>query len=429
MRIGFFVWEYSPRIVGGLGTYAENICPAIRDLGHDISVFTMNDGTLKTREILKGVDVIRPMFVDGSDIFPLFFSEELRSWDTGLKFFNEMLVYNILSATKFVNDVIKKEGYKFDMICAHDWLSAIAGIIIKQETGLPFVFHLHSTESGRSMGGGSTVIRQIEETAANLADRVITVSYPMHEDLARNGFGRAKISVCWNGINLDKYDLKRLDNMEIQILRNRYEIGADEKMVLFVGRLTAVKGILNLVKAMHIVTATHPEAKLVILGRGELEQNIYDLINKFNIGDNVKTRFEFVSEEERILHYGACDIAVLPSLYEPFGIVSLEAMAMEKMVVVGASGVSGFRDQVIPSGHEQTGVHVDGSNDADIAWGINALFENMQKAREMGKRGRKRVEKYFSWEKIAENTIGIYEDVIREVVEKNHSHKEIGTWG
>lgn len=415
MRIGYFVWEYPPRIVGGLGTYAENICPAIRDLGHDLSVFTMNDGTLKTREVLNGIDVNRPMLVDGSNILPLFLTEDLRRWDSGIKFFNDVLIYNILSATKFVNELIKKEGYEFDIICAHDWLSAMAGMMIKQETGLPFVLHLHSTEWGRSLGGGSAVIRHIEETAANVADRVITVSYPMHEDLTRHGFDAAKISVCWNGINLDKYDLKKLEDKEIQTLRNKYGIGAEEKMLLFVGRLTAVKGIVNLVKAMHMVTIKHPEAKLVILGKGELEQTVSELITKLNVGEKVKTRFEFVSEEERILHYGACDIAVCPSLYEPFGIVSLEAMAMRKPVVVGASGISGFKDQVIPSGHERTGVHVDGGSKADIAWGINTLLENVQKATEMGKRGRLRVEKYFSWEKAAERTIAIYEDVIREV--------------
>jgi glycogen synthase len=180
MRIGYFVWEYLPRVVGGLGTYAENICQALVNHGHDVSVFTMNDGTLKTREISKGVDVNRPMLVDGSAILPhLLTKEDLIRSGTGIKFFNNVLIYNILSATKFVNEFIKKEGYEFDMICAHDWLSAIAGIIIKQETGLPFVFHLQSTEWARSVGGGSTVMYHIEETAANIADRVITACYPM----------------------------------------------------------------------------------------------------------------------------------------------------------------------------------------------------------------------------------------------------------
>jgi glycosyltransferase involved in cell wall biosynthesis len=414
MRIGYFVWEYPPRIIGGLGTYAENICPAIMDLGHDISVFTMNDGTLKTREILKGIDVNRPKIVDGSKILPLILTEDLIRWGTGIKFFNDVLIYNILSACKFVNDLIKKEGYKFDMICAHDWLSAMAGIIVKQETGLPFVFHLHSTEWGRSMGEGSKTVLHSEKTAADVADGIITVSYPMEEDLIRHGIDPNKINVCWNGIRTDKYDPNQLATEEVTGLRSRYGIGSEEKMILFVGRLTGVKGIVNLVKAMPTVLSKHPEVKLVILGKGELERAVCDLINRLGIGDNVKTRFEFVPEEERILHYGACDIFVAPSVYEPFGIIALEAMAMEKPVVVGAKGISGFRDFVVPSGHDQTGIHVDGNNSADIAWGLKLLLEDMEGAKEMGKRGRRRVKKYFTWDKIAEYTIAIYEDVIKE---------------
>ena len=415
MRIGYFVWEYPPRIIGGLGTYAENICPAIQELGHDISVFTMNDGTLKTRERSKGIDVNRPMLVDGSNILPLFLTEDLKRWSTGIKFFNDILVYNVLSAAKLVNELIKKEGYNFDIICAHDWLSAMAGIMVKQETGLPFVFHLHSTEWGRSLDGGSKTVTHIEEPAANAADRIITVSYPMEEDLIRHGFDTAKIRVCWNGVYLDKYDQNRLNREEVQELRDEYGIGPEEKMILFVGRLTGVKGVINLVKAMPTIISKHPEAKLVILGKGELERTVSDLINRLGMGDKVKTRFEFVSEEERILHYSACDIFVAPSVYEPFGIIALEAMAMEKPAVVGAGGISGFRDFVIPLGHDQTGVHVDGNNSADIAWGINSLLGDMDAAREMGKRGRRRVKKYFTWDKIAEYTIGIYEEVIREV--------------
>ena len=418
MRLGYFIWEYPPRIVGGLGTYAENICPAILDLGHDISVFTVNDGTLKTREISKGIDINRPMLVDGSNILPLFLTEDLKRWGTGIRFFNDVLIYNILSATKFVNDLVKKEGYKFDIICAHDWLSAMAGIMVKQETGLPFVFHLHSTEWGRSMGEGSKTVLHMEETAAAVADRIITVSYPMEEDLIRHGFDPDKIDVCWNGIRVDKYDPNRLAADEITGLRSRYGIGPEERMILFVGRLTAVKGIMNLVKAMPTVISKHPEAKLVILGKGELERTVSDLINRLGVGDKVKTKFEFVSEEERLLHYGACDIFVAPSVYEPFGIIALEAMAMEKPVVVGAKGISGFRDFVIPLGHDQTGVHVDGNNSADIAWGINSLLKDMEGAKEMGKRGRRRVKKYFTWDKIAEYTIAIYEEVIGEAEKK-----------
>jgi len=415
MRIGFFVWEYPPRIVGGLGTYAQNICPEMVKLGHDVSVFTMNDGTLKTRETLKGVDINRPMLVEGGSILPLCMTEDLRRWGTGIKFFNDVLIYNILSATKFVNELIRKEGYAFDIICAHDWLSAMAGIMAKRETGLPFVFHLHSTEWGRALDGGSQTVTHIEKTSGEVADGIITVSYPMQEDLIRHGFDPDKIKVCWNGINVEKYDPREISSEKITGLRSRYGIGPREKMILFVGRLTAVKGVMNLVKAMPTVISKYPDAKLVILGKGELERSISDLINILNIRERVKTRFEFVPEDERILHYGACDLFVAPSLYEPFGIIALEAMAMEKPIVVGARGTSGFRDFIIPSGPDQTGIHVDGSNSADIAWGINSLLEDIGRAREMGKRGRIRVGKYFTWDKVAARTIEIYEEVIKGV--------------
>ncbi|MBU2559566.1 glycosyltransferase family 4 protein [archaeon] len=412
MRIGYFVWEYPPRIVGGLGTYAQYVAPKMVELGHEVSLFTLNPGNLPTREVVNGVEIHRPLLVNTSDIFPLFVGDELKIWGKHLDFFSDLFVYNILSAAKFVGELIAKEKYKFDVICAHDWLSSIAGMAAKRQTNLPLVFHVHSTERGRTMDGGSEVITRLENTAGEMADKVITVSYPMAEDLARHGWDANKISVAWNGVDTDLYDPKQQGKGKISELRERYGINKDETMILFVGRLTAVKGIINLLKAMPDVIKKHPGAKLVVLGFGELEHNVGDMIRQFGIERNVITRFEFVSEEERILHYGACDIAIFPSLYEPFGIVSLEAMALGKPLVVGASGISGFRDQVVPSGPEQTGIHVDANKPLDIAWGLISLLDYPDKAKEMGVHGRKRVFKHFTMQKIVEETIKLYEEVI-----------------
>ena len=143
-------------------------------------------------------------------------------------------------------------------------------------------------------------------------------------------------------------------------------------MLLFIGRLTSVKGAIELIEAMTMVK--DPKVKLVILGRGDLEGIVIDLISQLELKDKIKTCFEFVSEEERIRHLAACDIAIFPSKYEPFGIVALEAMAMEKPVIVGASGISGFREIVVSSGDYRTGAHVNGQNPADILWvGIEAF--------------------------------------------------------
>jgi glycosyltransferase involved in cell wall biosynthesis len=129
--------------------------------------------------------------------------------------------------------------------------------------------------------------------------------------------------------------------------------------------------------------------------------------------DYVKFRFDFIPEEERILHYAACDVAVFPSLYEPFGIVALEAMSMERPVVVGAAGVSGMREIVICCGEEQCGYHVNPSNPSDIAWGINSALENPEKIKWLGKNGRRRVLSEFTWDKIAERTLEVYEQTIK----------------
>ena len=112
-------------------------------------------------------------------------------------------------------------------------------------------------------------------------------------------------------------------------------------------------------------------------------------------------------------YYAACDLAVFPSLYEPFGIVALEAMAMRKPVVVGARGVSGFRDTVVPSGPGQCGVHVNGYDPADIAWGIRAVLEDPERARAMGLNGRERVLERFTWNRCVERTVEVYSKLLR----------------
>ena len=124
----------------------------------------------------------------------------------------------------------------------------------------------------------------------------------------------------------------------------------------------------------------------------------------------MKTCYQFVSEEERICHLAACDIAVFPSKYEPFGIVALEAMAMEKPVVVGAGGVSGLREIVISSGENPNGCHVNGQDAADIfAWGLEPLLSmSPQELKEMGRRGRERVLEHFTWDRIARQTAEVY---------------------
>mgnify|MGYP001117272585 CR=1 FL=1 len=415
MKMAVLVYEYPPKIVGGLGTYAAEITRKFVLMDHDVTVFTMNDdaGSLPTREIWRGIEIHRPLHIDISDSLPDVLAEDVKKWGRGIQLFSKILVYNYLSASKLVNELIRKENFKYDIVTAHDWLSAIAGTTIKKEVGLPFVFHVHSTEKGRTLGDGSEVVSNIELRGARAADLIITVSYAVKDELINLGFPKEKIQVCYNGVDPQKYNLETVNPEQVRKVRDSYGIKGNEHMILFVGRLVGVKGVDKLIMAMPHVLQKDPKAKLVIVGIGDLQDYLVNLIKTTRQQDFVKLNFEFISEEERILHYAACDVAVFPSLYEPFGIVALEAMSMERPVVVGAAGVSGMREAVLCCGDEQCGFHVNPNNPADIAWGINSALESPERGKWLGKNGRRRVLEEFTWDKIAEKTIALYEQLLK----------------
>ena len=412
MRIAFFVWEYPPMVVGGLGTYASYMTRELVKNGNDVTVLSMNPGNLPTRQVLQGVEVHRPLIINITNVFPIFVTQDIAAWGPSAKFFNDILMYNVLTTSKLVNQLEKEEKTGHQIVAFHDWLSAIAGISVKNELPkMPTVFHVHSTEFGRT-GDGSRIIGHLEIEAAKSADKIITVSYAMKDDLEKHGWPAEKISVVWNGIDVDTYDPKKVSADQVAQLRKSYGIAGDENMLLFVGRLTWVKGVPNLIQAMPEVLSEFPKTKLVILGKGEQQSSVLETAERLGISKNVIARFEFVPEEERIIHYAACDLAVFPSTYEPFGIVCLEAMSMEKPVVVGASGTVGFREQVVPSGPDQNGVHVNGNDPHDIAWGIMAALGDPNTRKVWGKNGRRRAQMYFTWEIAASQTVGIYQKVI-----------------
>jgi len=408
------VYEYPPKIVGGLGTYAAEITRKFVLLDHDVSVFTMNDdtGSLPTRELWRGIEIHRPLHIDVSDSLPDVIAEDVRKWGRGIHLFSKILVYNYLTASKMVNELVRSEGFLFDITIAHDWLSAMGGIAIKRELGLPFAFHVHSTEKGRTLGNGSEVVSNIEMRAAQVADLVVTVSNAMKDELIGLGFPAEKIRVIYNGVDPDKYSLGQVSAEKVREIRQRYEVKDDELMVLFLGRLVWVKGVDKLIAAMPHVLQKIPNAKLVIVGLGDMQEYLNRLAQNLRLQDRVKFRFEFIPEDERIAHYAACDLAVFPSVYEPFGIVALEAMSMEKPVVVGASGVSGMREIVVNAGPEQCGFHVNPNDPTDIAWGIINSIEDPNKRKQLGQNGRKRVLKEFTWDEIAKRTVQVYSEFL-----------------
>jgi glycogen(starch) synthase len=415
MKIAVLVYEYPPKIVGGLGTYAAEITRKFVLMDNDVTVFTMNDdaGTLPRREIWRGIEIHRPLHIDVSDSLPDVIAEDIKKWGRGLHLFGKLLVYNYLTASKLINELIRKEGVKYDVVVAHDWLSIMGGITVKKESGLPLVFHVHSTEKGRTLGNGSSVVSNIELRGANMADMIVTVSYAMKDELIQSGFPREKIQVAYNGVDPQKYDPASFPAEQVRKIRELYGLKDDDYMILFLGRLVGVKGVDKLIMAMPHILSKIPKAKLVIVGVGDQQEYLTNLTRTMRLNDYVRFRFDFIPEEERILHYAACEVAAFPSYYEPFGIVALEAMSMEKPVVVGAAGVSGMREIVICRGEEQCGYHIDPNNPSDIAWGIISALKDPEKRKWLGKNGRKRVLNEFTWDKIGEKTLELYDNIVK----------------
>ncbi|KXA94927.1 glycosyl transferase family 1 [candidate division MSBL1 archaeon SCGC-AAA259E19] len=415
MKILYYSYEFPPFHVGGLGTYAQEMAKMFVKRDHSVTAFSKNPGDAPTHEIWKGIEVHRPLLADIVDLLPILMPGDVSHWPTSSQeYFAEVLMYNMLSATKTVNDLVSKDDREFDIIVAHDWLSAIAGIATKRELDLPFVFHVHSTEQGRTRDGSET-IKSLERSAARISDLVITVSDAMKGQLISLGYNPEKIRAIPNGVDHEKYDPNRKEFSEDKNKEFREKIGVgDDPMILFVGRLTWVKGVESLTKAMPTILSEIPDAKLVILGQGDQENAVRDVIENNDLHENVITHFKWVEEEERLKYYAASDLCVFPSRYEPFGIVCTEAMSMGKPVVVGAKGTCGFREQVITSGADRCGSHVDPDSPHDIAEFVIEILKDDDLRERMGNNARQRVLDNYTLDSVADRTLNTYEKLIEE---------------
>ena len=409
MKIAHFLWEFPPVIKGGLGTFGMELAQQQIIQNHHLTVFSLNEeNKYDNFSTWHKIEVYRPRLPDATEMFYLAANNELRNWGSYFRFFADVMAYNFLSADTLINTHIKSNNHDVDLLHAHDWLGILGGIIAKKELQVPLLFHVHSTETGRSIGGGSSTVKEIEYMGGQAADGIITVSHAMKEELITLGLPENKIHVVWNGVDPTKYCMQAIIPEDIRKLRKKYDILPTETMLFFIGRLVTVKGADKLVQAMPQVIKEFPHTKLVILGIGDMEEDLQKQINDLHLKDHVILRNEFIDESERILHYAASDIVILPSLYEPFGIVCTEAMSMGKPVVVGARGTNGMREQVIPDGPGQCGVHVNSFDSEDIAWGIKEIMRQNDKGKRYGENGRKRVEKEFSWAMVAERIQNVY---------------------
>jgi glycogen(starch) synthase len=402
MKVAYFSTEYPPKIYGGLGVYVDCISKELSDhLEQEICVFTPGDGSLKGHEMAGKVEVFRDAPVPMRDALGEFFSAQTLAWGAGLDLLLDLLSFNQIAAGRLLGEK------HFDLCVAHDWLGLPGAMAVKQK-GVPMIYHVHGTEVGRSEHPNPQLV-SLEKVGAKKADLVITVSEAMKQELIGLGVPADKIRVCYHGVDLEFFNPDRIDPARLDGLRKNYGFGKDDVIILFIGRLEPVKGVTQLLQAMPKVLEIHPHVKLLMVGKGSLEPWIRREADRMHFLTLVT---DFIDFESKALHYALADLCVFPSIYEPFGIVGLEAAAMGKAAVVGASGVSGLREIVEnPATAAPTGVHVDPRNPEDIAWGINLALEDMNRTLTWGMNARKRALNHFTWKRAAQITLDIYKEV------------------
>jgi glycosyltransferase involved in cell wall biosynthesis len=313
-----------------------------------------------------------------------------------------------LNMQKEAAAIAAKLSEPIDVFHAHDWLVATAGIGLKHVFRKPLLVTMHSTEIGRRDGLHTTTERTIHETEAWLtyeAWRVVCCSdYMMQHVKWAFGLPNDKMTMVPNGVNSHVYH--SVDNWDLREFRLKYAL-PNEKIVLYVGRLVYEKGIHILINAVPKILAK-VDAKFVIVGSGYMQEQLSNIVK--SMGLEHKVLFTgFVDEANLQKLQKVADVSVVPSLFEPFGIVALEAMAAGSPVVVSDTG--GLSEIVE---HEVTGVKVYPNNTDSLSWGITKVLTDENFAKFIRENAHKTILEKYDWNRIAQQTCNVYQAVLGE---------------
>ncbi len=379
-------WEFPPRIVGGIARHCEGLAKALIRSGHEVHVITLDLPGIPYYAELDGVKVHRTAVQLGHPDF--------LTW---------ALLFNHFMEKKMA--AISQE-IEFDIIHVHDWLAAFAGISFKHYLRKPMITTIHATEIGRAQGlhsPSSLAIDGVEWWSTYEASKVIVTSSSMKDEVCEHfRLPPEKVEIIPNGIDLSKYDV----SVDRQMVRNRYGINTNEKLVLCLGRLVPQKGMEYLIRATPTIRQRFPGTRFVIVGDGWLRGHLESLARSTKCSDSI-TFTGFIPDGEVVALLRQADVLVVPSVYEPFGIVALEGMAAGVPVV--ASQVGGLGEVIE---HDRTGISVHPRNPDSIAWGVARVLSDPKHSAWLTENARELVQKTYSWDAIATRTVEVCESVI-----------------
>jgi starch synthase len=400
LRVGLFTREFPPLVYGGAGVHVEYLS---RELARKIEVEVHCWGTQQSDQ--------GNLRVRGAEPWP----EITNGTEEKFKGALEALSLNL-------TQIKALEG--IDLVHTHTWYVSMAGYLAKKLYGMPFVLTVHSLEPLRAwkaeqLGSGYAISSWMERTAILDADAVVAVSEGTKADILRayRDVDESRIHVIYNGIDLKEYQKTSDTSALIQ-----YGVDPSIPYVLFVGRITRQKGVTHLVDAIDYLPA---DTQIVLCaGAPDTPEIAAELRAKVEHARQKHPRIvwieKMVTKPEIIQLYSKCRVFCCPSVYEPFGIINLEAMACRAPVVASSTGgikevvVEGETGYLVPFEADRvTGFPTDPDAFAqDLAVRITMLLEDPEKCRRFGDAGRKRVEDIFSWTAIADQTISLYRNLI-----------------
>jgi glycogen(starch) synthase len=394
MRALVLSWEYPPLIEGGLARHVRKLAENLAALGVEVHVLTRGREESPPEEVLAGVALHRVREPRRP--------AELGEFITWVEHMNtDMLAAGVELGDRF----------EFDVVHGHDWLVAVAGDHLAKRFGAPLAITIHATEYGRHQGWvhkhPQSHIHGIENWMANRAEQLITCSAYMRDHVSDiYGIEEERVAVIPNGI--DPADLQPVDDAAMRALRARFA-SPHEKLVLLVGRLVYEKGFQVALEAMPRVVSNLRNVRFLVAGSGTHEHELRAQATALGL-DAHGTFLGWIGDD--LLHtlYRIADLTVVPSIYEPFGLVALEAMACGCPCLVADTG--GLRE-VVP--HDEVGLRFRSRDPESLSEVATRVLADETLGRRLVAEAHEHV-RTFDWVDVAERTLARYTALAARVV-------------
>ncbi|OMP67758.1 hypothetical protein BTO28_06960 [Domibacillus epiphyticus] len=371
-------WEYPPNIIGGMARHVHGLAEALAHSGRDVIVLTSSYQGAPEYECVNGVHIYRsgPLHEGEYDFMHRVADLNLCLYQKG----EELL-----------------QNHDISVIHTHDWLTGDAAVLLAENYRLPLVSTIHATEFGRNNGIHNDLqysIASKEKKLISASNTVIVCSQPMKEELrVFYDAGKKDIFVIPNGVEFEEHVM----------IEGRFN--KIKPFIFSIGRIVFEKGFQTFFD-IDLKSLKKKNIQFIIAGKGPLLEKWRSEVKKRGIEDCIHF-VGYVSDNERRALFQSCEAAVFPSLYEPFGIVALEAMAFHKPVIASATG--GLKSFVL---HEQTGLLFEPGNAGDLSEKITTILDRPELAKELGANGHEIAKSLYSWKHISEQTEKVYDQTV-----------------